>query len=106
MEFFNGVGSNPEEFAVACKKYIHSRSLAQIQQDTLEVLQQNFEDRCNELSRIQNAVPEDDAEQEEYKKKFGSLWDLFDFIDVENYKLFIMKEINLRYLFIFLQIKS
>ncbi|PRS08069.1 hypothetical protein C6W27_22945 [Bacillus paralicheniformis] len=87
MPFFSGEDSNKLEFEKACKTYIYSRSLANIQPDTIAALQQKFEDRCNELSEIKRKEPSDELAKEEYKKKHGTLWDLFDYIDIENYKI-------------------
>lgn len=91
MSFFDGEDSNKDEFEESCKKYIHSRGLAQIKPKTLTAIQTNFEARCNELSQIKANLPEDQAEQEQYKKKYGSIWELFEYIDLVNRKI-IFKE--------------
>lgn len=91
MPFFDGEDSNKERFEESCKRYIHSRGLAQIKRDTLTAIQTNFEARCNELSQIKANLPADQAEQERYKKKYSTIWDLFEYIDLDNRKI-IFKE--------------
>ncbi|WP_176220668.1 Kiwa anti-phage protein KwaB-like domain-containing protein [Cohnella massiliensis] len=91
MPFFDGENSNKGKFEESCKKYIHSRGLAQIKRDTLTAIQTNFEARCNELSQIKANLPEDQAEQERYKKKYSMIWELFEYIDLDNRKI-IFKE--------------
>lgn len=91
MDFFKGKDSNKDKFEEKCKRYIFSRSLAQISKDTLTILQEKFDERCEELKKIKENVPENDEEKEKYIKKYGSLWELFEFIDLENKKI-IFKE--------------
>ncbi len=87
MPFFDGESSNKELFEDSCKRYIHSRGLAQIKPETLSAVQENFHARCAELSRIKSNVPEDPSEKEKYKKKYGTIWELFEFIDLDNRKI-------------------
>ncbi|MEK4508969.1 Kiwa anti-phage protein KwaB-like domain-containing protein [Paenibacillus sp. FSL K6-2524] len=91
MPFFDGEDSNKGKFEESCKKYIHSRGLAQIKRDTLTAIQSNFEARCTELSQIKANLPADQAEQERYKKKYNTIWELFEYIDLDNRKI-IFKE--------------
>ncbi|SDM15035.1 Kiwa anti-phage protein KwaB-like domain-containing protein [Sediminibacillus halophilus] len=91
MPFFNDENSNGEAFKDSCKAFVYSRSLAQIKPETLNVLQENFEERCNELAAIEQNKPANPAELEEYKEKFSTVWPLLEFIDTENYKV-IYKE--------------
>ncbi|MCY8346628.1 DUF4868 domain-containing protein [Bacillus haynesii] len=87
MQFFKGSEVDTEKFQTVCKRYIFSRSLAQIQPETLEILQENFEDRCSELSLLKRGIPEEPEEQKRYKEELGTIWDLFDFIDFENKRI-------------------
>jgi len=87
MPFFDGENSNSEIFEESCKKFIYSRSLAQIKPDTLTAIQTNFQDRCNELSQIKANLPRGQAEKERYMAKYGTIWELFEFIDLEARKI-------------------
>ncbi len=87
MPFFDGESSNKASFESSCKNFIHSRGLAQIKPETLSAVQENFQARCAELSRIRANVPEDPTEQEKYKKRYGTIWELFEYIDLENRKI-------------------
>lgn len=87
LPFFNGDASNADVFAEKCKTFIYSRSLAQISPSTIDALQTQFIERCNELSIIKSALPEEPALAEIYKTKFGSLWNLFDYLDLENHQI-------------------
>ncbi|MGE7827333.1 Kiwa anti-phage protein KwaB-like domain-containing protein [Paenibacillus sp. NPDC093718] len=91
MPFFEGETSNKELFEESCKKFIHSRGLAQIKPETLSAVQENFQDRCAELSRIKSNVPEDEFEREKYMKKYGTIWDLFEYIDLDNRKIIFIE---------------
>lgn len=84
MPFFEDSNVNVEEFEKSCKKFIFSRSLAQIKPSTLSALQENFEERCEELAELKRRVPEESEAKERYKKELGTIWDLFDYIDFEN----------------------
>lgn len=91
MPFFDGENSNKWKFEESCKRYIHSRGLAQIKRETLTAIQTNFEARCNDLSQIKANLPEDQTEQERYKMKYSTIWELFEYIDLDNRKI-IYKE--------------
>lgn len=91
MPFFNDERSNKKEFEESCKTFIYSRVLAQINSETLSALQDNFEARCNELAEIKRNVPEDPLEKEKYIKKYEKLWQLFEYIDVNEYKIIYKK---------------
>ncbi|GGD02276.1 Kiwa anti-phage protein KwaB-like domain-containing protein [Pontibacillus salipaludis] len=94
MDFFNGNDSNPLDFEEKCKAFIYSRSIAKIDRETIEVLESNFSDRCAELLRIRENAPDDTQELEEYKRKIGSLWTLFDYIDTENNKIIYNEDMS------------
>ncbi|MCL8470499.1 Kiwa anti-phage protein KwaB-like domain-containing protein [Bacillus subtilis] len=87
MPFFEGEEADTEEFQVICKRFVYSRSLAQIKPDTLGALQEKFEERCNELSLLRQNIPQSPEEQEKYKNELGTIWDLFEFIDFDNKKI-------------------
>jgi len=91
MPFFDGDDSNKEIFEESCKRFIYSRSLAQIKPATLAAIQTNFHDRCIELSQIKENLPEDQTEKERYMEKYGTIWELFKYIDLDNRKI-IFKE--------------
>lgn len=91
MPFFEGETSNKELFEESCKKFIHSRGLAQIKPETLNAVQENFQDRCSELSRIKSNVPDEEAEREKYLKKYGTIWELFEYIDLDNRKIIFIE---------------
>lgn len=91
MPFFDGETSNKELFEESCKKFIHSRGLAQIKPETLKAVQENFQDRCTELSRIKSNVPEGQSEKEKYMMKYGTIWDLFEYIDLDNRKIIFIE---------------
>lgn len=83
MPFFDTGDSMKEIFSSACKKYIFSRGLANISRDKLEILEQNFDSRCDELKVIRDNAPSSEDALMEYKKKFDVIWELLGFIDVE-----------------------
>lgn len=87
MPFFDHEGSNKSIFEESCKRFFYSRSLAQIKPETLNAIQANFQDRCTELAYIKDNVPTEQVEKEKYMLKYGTLWDLFEYIDLENYKI-------------------
>ncbi|EFM09518.1 conserved hypothetical protein [Paenibacillus curdlanolyticus YK9] len=87
MPFFDGENSNKGIFEESCKKFIHSRGLAQIKPVTLTAIQTNFQERCNELSQIKANLPVDETEKGRYLAKYGTIWELFDYIDMENRKI-------------------
>ncbi|MCY7971048.1 DUF4868 domain-containing protein [Bacillus spizizenii] len=94
MPFFEGPEADIEEFEKSCKRFIFSRGLAQIQPDTLDALQEKFEERCNELSILKQRTPQNPEEQEKYKEGLGTIWDLFSFIDFENKRIKFKKGEN------------
>lgn len=87
MPFFDDERSNKEVFEESCKRFIYSRSLAQIKPETLTAIHDNFQDRCNELSQIKANLPENHAEKERYMAKYGTIWELFEYIDLDNRKI-------------------
>lgn len=87
MSFFQSSDVNVEEFEKICKKFVYSRSLAQIQPETLEIFQEKFEERCNDLLILKQNIPDDPLEKQKYKDELGTIWDLFDFIDLEAKKI-------------------
>lgn len=86
MSFFDSE-SNAGEFIELSSQYILSRGLASITPQTLEALEESFEERCIELKDIKSRIPTDDEEKQEYLKKFDSLWPLYNHIDIENKKI-------------------
>jgi hypothetical protein len=87
MPFFEDDGADKAAFVEACSKFFYSRGLAQIKPQTISAIQSKFEERCIELALIRSSAPENEQEKKEYIEKFGTLWDLFDYIDVEHYKV-------------------
>jgi hypothetical protein len=87
MPFFEGEDSNKEKFLNSCKTFIHSRGLAQIKPETISVLQDKFKERCDELSIIRRSAPSDPEQKKLYIEKNGSLWQLLEYINVEEYKI-------------------
>ncbi|WP_046215527.1 Kiwa anti-phage protein KwaB-like domain-containing protein [Paenibacillus wulumuqiensis] len=92
LPFFDGEESNREEFEDSCRQYFYSRSLAQIQPETIEVLQRNFEDRCEELKLIRRKMPRQPERAEAYRRKYRALWELYDFIDLDKRKIRFHKD--------------
>ncbi|WP_046225416.1 Kiwa anti-phage protein KwaB-like domain-containing protein [Paenibacillus dauci] len=92
LPFFDGEESNKEEFEDSCRQYFYSRSLAQIQPETIEVLQRNFEDRCEELKLIRRKMPRNAKQAEAYQRKYRALWELYDFIDLDKRKIVFHKD--------------
>ncbi|MGA3762276.1 hypothetical protein ACPCXE_20155, partial [Bacillus velezensis] len=76
------------------KRFIFSRGLAPIQPDTLDALQEKSEERCNELSILNQRTPQNPEEQEKYKEALGTIWDLFSFIDFANNRIKFQKGAN------------
>lgn len=86
MSFFDE-NSNIGEFLEISSRYILSRGLASITSETLEALEESFEERCIELKDIRDRIPTEENEKQEYLKKFESLWPLYEHIDIENKKI-------------------
>ncbi|WP_343834625.1 Kiwa anti-phage protein KwaB-like domain-containing protein [Bacillus horti] len=86
MSFFDGE-SKVDEFVKSANKFILSRGIAQIKNITLEVLEEQFENRCEELKRIKADIPEGDEEKKAYKERYQALWPLYDHLDLVNYKV-------------------
>lgn len=87
MPFFDDDSSNRDMFEESCKRFIYSRSLAQIKPETFTAIEENFQDRCDELSQIKANVPGNRVERERYMAKYGTLWELFEYIDLDNRKI-------------------
>lgn len=86
MSFFDDT-SNTGRFIEMSSQYILSRGLASIKKETLDALEESFEERCDELRMIKNDIPIDDQDKELYLDKYKSLWPLYEHIDVENKKV-------------------
>lgn len=86
MNFFDSE-SNAGEFVEVSSQYILSRGLASITSQTLEALEESFEERCIELKDIQDRIPVNEEEKQEYLKRFESLWPLYNHIDIDNKKI-------------------
>lgn len=87
MPFFESELANKDLFENSCKMHLFSRSLAQIKPQTLTILQDKFEERCDEIAKIKRRAPSNPQKREEYIEKFGSVWRLTEYIDVDNYKI-------------------
>ncbi|GEM01925.1 protein of unknown function [Halolactibacillus halophilus] len=86
MGFFDEC-SNVGKFTEKSSQYILSRSLASIKKDTLEVLEEKFEERCEDLKEIKKHVPKDKNSKSEYLDKYKAIWPLYDYLDLDNYKV-------------------
>lgn len=87
MPFFESEEVDKEHFEASCKMHLYSRSLAQIKPETLRVLQEKFDERCAELAKIKKRAPKDPEKKKRYIEKFGTVWKLLEYIDVENHKI-------------------
>lgn len=85
--FSNDFGKN--YFKSEAEKYIRSRSIAQMKDDTLKNLKTHFEKRCDDLMIIKKEFEDKQADNKELISKYGILIDLLDFIDFENKKIVI-----------------
>ncbi|EPZ0458824.1 Kiwa anti-phage protein KwaB-like domain-containing protein [Bacillus sp. CD3-5] len=94
LDLFQGEDSNKEEFVVKCKKYIYSRSLAQISESTLEALEENFEARCEDLKQIKQRYDGlmEETEKQEMRERFKEIWSLYDFINLNNNTIIFNEE--------------
>ncbi|HDR7174634.1 MULTISPECIES: Kiwa anti-phage protein KwaB-like domain-containing protein [Bacillus] len=94
LGLFQGVDSNKEQFMNQCKKYIYSRSLAQISPITLAALEENFEDRCEDLKQIKQKFDDlsEESEKQAMQEQFKEIWPLYDFIDLNNQKIVYNEE--------------
>jgi hypothetical protein len=86
MSFFDDE-SNTTKFKETSSQYILSRGLASIKRETLDALEESFEERCEELNMIKSDIPDNEPHREEYLEKYSSLWPLYEHIDVENQKV-------------------
>ncbi|MCM3718114.1 DUF4868 domain-containing protein [Fictibacillus phosphorivorans] len=86
MSFFDEE-SNTTKFKETSSQYILSRGLASIKKETLDALEESFEERCEELNMIKSDIPENEPDREEYLERYSSLWPLYEHIDVENQKV-------------------
>ena len=91
MNFFND-DPNVDVFIEKSSQYMISRRLASIEPETLEILERSFVDRCNELKKIKEKIPEDPAKRETYIAKYEVLWPLYDHIDILDKKIKINPE--------------
>lgn len=87
LPFFAGEHSNKHIFEQHCKQHVYSRSLAQLNSDNLAALEENFEERCDELKLIRKRLPRNPQKAEEYLKKYAAIWELYSFIDLEHYQI-------------------
>lgn len=86
MSFFDDA-SNTTKFKETSNQYILSRGLASIKTETLEALEESFEERCEELKMIKSDIPDNEPDREAYLERYSSLWPLYEHIDVENQKV-------------------
>src|SRR5690625_1303668 len=86
MKFFDDY-SNINFFMEKSNIYILSKSWAGISEETLDILEESFDERCIELREIKEKIPDDKENKEIYQKKYESLWPLYDHIDVNNKKV-------------------
>ncbi|MCK8487024.1 DUF4868 domain-containing protein [Paenibacillus sp. MBLB2552] len=92
MPFFDSEASNSKMFQESCKKYAYSRTLANINSETMAAVQKNFDARCKELSQIKENEPKDQTAKERYIAKYGILWGLFEYIDLKNRKVIFTED--------------
>lgn len=86
MGFFDE-NSNTDEFIEKSDRYMLSRKLAGIKKETLKVLENNFEERCEELKEIKENIPKTESEKKRYQERYKALWPLYDHIDVISKKV-------------------
>ncbi|CAM3352259.1 Kiwa anti-phage protein KwaB-like domain-containing protein [Nosocomiicoccus ampullae] len=76
--------SSIDYFRSEATKYVRSRSMAQISEDTLSDLKSHFDDRCNELKDIKDAMEKRPSSVDSLKKELDIVYDLMKFINFEN----------------------
>lgn len=87
LPFFAAEESNKDIFEQHCKQHVYSRSLAQLSADNIAALEDNFEERCDELKLIRKRLPRNAQKAEEYRKKYAAIWELYSFLDLEHYQI-------------------
>ena len=86
-DFFDNPLCDRALFKAACEHSFYSKSIAQIKEETINALVDNFEKRCDELKVIKSNLPTQEEQQNEYKKKLGLIWDLISYIDLNEKKI-------------------
>ncbi len=86
-----------EIFLNKAKSHLYARSLAQVSEDTLENLTTYYNERCEDLKQISNALNSANEEtKSEIENEYGILIDLIDLIDLENnFSIIISDETNI-----------
>ncbi|MEJ8304485.1 Kiwa anti-phage protein KwaB-like domain-containing protein [Saccharibacillus sacchari] len=84
MPFFAIAKADKERFKRDCAAFFHTRTVAQMSRKQMEALEQNFKDRCSELRTIRNAIPATADREREYRQAYAPLWELYEFLDLEN----------------------
>ncbi|PKD98521.1 Kiwa anti-phage protein KwaB-like domain-containing protein [Macrococcoides caseolyticum] len=79
-------------FSEEASKYIRSRAIAQMSDETITNLKEHFESRCEDLKAIKKELEDNPDNAEELGKKYGIILDLLNYIDLENKKVVITKD--------------
>ncbi|PKE27170.1 hypothetical protein [Macrococcoides caseolyticum] len=79
-------------FSDEANKYIRSRSIAQMSDETITNLKNHFDSRCEDLKIIKKELEDNPDSKDELSKKYGIILELLNYIDLENKKIIITKE--------------
>ncbi|MBF2504937.1 DUF4868 domain-containing protein [Listeria welshimeri] len=72
--------------------HLMARGIAQIKDEDLKALKDNFNKRCEELLKIKNSIENEPEKEELLKSELGILIDLTNYIDFENNKIIFNEE--------------
>ncbi|MDO3409464.1 DUF4868 domain-containing protein [Saccharibacillus sp. CPCC 101409] len=87
MSFFDIGQEDKERFKRDCAAFFHTRTVAQMGPRQLEALERNFKARCDDLRRIRKGMPRNAERAKEYRNKYAPLWELYEFLDLEQQKV-------------------
>lgn len=80
------------KFYEKSRDHLRARSIAQISEETLEQLENNFNDRCTELKEIKRNIDDNPEIAEEIRKDLGIILDLIDYIDLDKNQIIFSEE--------------
>ena len=91
MDFFDDPVAK-DFFYQKSRGHLRARSIAQISDETFMVLEENFNERCEELNSIKQRIEDDPELLRELQEKSKIILELMDYIDLDNHKIMFDEE--------------